>query len=167
MVDHAVAVENVAAEHPLELGRRVRPVGSGGNQDRDVFRSDLRQLIEQRQQHFSTRLGAGDVADGNGHALALAHELAKWRALNRRADGLSQRDLRFGNCRPEDRFDDGHPLIGEFNLETVAAVVKEQSHELGELRSRCALQEKTRRRLPAGRSGSPPRLTWSESPAAC
>ena len=104
-------------------------MGSRGNQDRDVFRSDLRQLIEERQQHFSTRLGAGDVAYGNGHALALTHELGKRRALNRRPDGLSQGDMRFGNRRPEDRFDDGHPLIGELHLETVAAVVKEQSHE--------------------------------------
>ena len=77
VVDHAVAVEDVAAEHPLELGRRVRAVGSRGNQDRDVFRSDLRHLFEERPQHLSTRLGAGDVAYGNGHALALTHELAQ------------------------------------------------------------------------------------------
>ena len=104
-------------------------MGTCGNQDRDVFRSDLRQLIEERQQHLSTRLGAGDVADGNGNPLARTHELAKRRTLNRRADGLSQCDMRFGNRRSEDRFDHGHPFIGELNLETVASVVKEQSHE--------------------------------------
>jgi len=113
----------------MELSRRVPAVGTCGNQDSDVFRSDLRQLIEEREQHLSTRLGAGDVADGNGNPLAPTHELSKGRALNGRADGLSQRDMRFGNRRSEDRFDDGHPFIGELNLETVASVVKEQSHE--------------------------------------
>jgi len=97
--------------------------------NRDVFRSNLRQLIEEREQHLSTRLGTGDVTYGNGDALALAHELAKRRAVNGRPNGLSQRHMRFGNRLPEDRFDDGHPLIGEVDLQPVASVVQEQSHE--------------------------------------
>jgi hypothetical protein len=62
VVDNAISIQDVAAEHALELGRRIDPMRARGDENRDVFGSDLRHLLEERAQHVAARLRPGDVA---------------------------------------------------------------------------------------------------------
>ena len=85
VIDDAAGGEDVAPEHSLELGVGVRAMRAGGDEDRDVGPRDIRHLVEERLQLLPARLSARDVADGDGHALALPNLLAERRAADRRA----------------------------------------------------------------------------------
>ena len=78
VVDDPHTVEDVGTEHRLELGRGVRPMGAGGDENHDVVRiDDAVELVEQRRDHHSARLGSGAVAHRDRHGLAGAHSFAQ------------------------------------------------------------------------------------------
>ena len=86
VVDHLDALQHRAAEHRLELRRRVAAVRARRDRDRDRrVRRHRRDLVQQHRQHQRPRLGARAVADRDDDAVAVAHQLAQRRAAERRA----------------------------------------------------------------------------------
>ena len=74
VIDHRVAAQDLAAEHALELLIGVATMGARRDENRDVFRLDLRQLLEDGLQLLDSRLRARDVADGDRDLLTGADE---------------------------------------------------------------------------------------------
>src|SRR5688572_7392854 len=99
-----------------------------GDENGDVFRPDLRHLLEEREQRVAARLSPGDVAHGNRDALPHTHELAQWRTIERSPNRTEQRRMRIRNSRSRNRLDDGDPFVRKIDLETVGPVIQSYSH---------------------------------------
>jgi hypothetical protein len=128
VVDHPVAVEDRAPQHPLEFGLGVDPVRAGGDQDRDVLVGDVGNLLENRAKRLAPRLGARDVAHRDRDRLPGAHERSQRRAVDRSPHRAQERAVRVGIGRAEGWFDHRDRGLGEFHVEAVAAVVEAHPH---------------------------------------
>ena len=108
VIDHAIAVQDLAAEHPFELGRRVRAMRAGGDQDRHVFRPHVRHLVEERREHLASRLRARHVADRDGDRPTRASQRRKRRTAAQRRT--------YGGTRASMGSSTAGPLIGSITV---------------------------------------------------
>ena len=130
VVDHAAAVEDVAPEHPLELGVGVDAVRAGGDEDGDVALAGCRASPRRCARSISRR-GCARVMSHTEMATfcpGLTSD-AQRRAVDRRPHGRQQRAVRRRD--PPGRNTGSMTVtraVREIDLEAVAAVVETHSH---------------------------------------
>ena len=126
---HAIAVQDLAAQHPFELGRRARAMRAGGDQNRHVFRPHVRHLAEERREHLASRLRARHVADRDGDRPARASQRRKRRtAAQRRTYGGTKGRYGVVDRRTADRFNHRHPFVGKGDLQSIRAEIQTTAH---------------------------------------
>ena len=126
------ALEHVGAEHRLELGRGVSPMGAGGNEHHDVVGvHDALELVEHGRDHQMPRLRSGAVAHRDRNRLAGTHASTERSAHRRAAQRGEQRSPLVGHCLRLGRRDNDRALARHVDLHAGLSVCEPHLHRGG------------------------------------
>ena len=126
------ALEHVGAEHRLELGRGVAPMGAGGNEHHDVVGvHDALELVEHGRDHQMPRLRSGAVAHRDRNRLAGTHAFTERSAHRRAAQRGEQRSPLVGHCLRLGRRDNDRALARHVDLHAGLSVCEPHLHRGG------------------------------------
>ena len=132
VVHDSHSLEHVVAEHRVELGRGVAPMGAGGNEHDDVVGvDDALELVEHRRDHQMPRLRSGAVAHRDRNRLAGAHPCTERSAHRRAAQRGEQRSALVGHCLRLGRRDHDRALARHVDLHAGLSVCEPHLHRGG------------------------------------
>jgi hypothetical protein len=101
---------------------------AGGDEDGDVLVAHARHLREQRLDLLLSGLGARDVADRNGDALARPPQVPQRRPSDRCANRAQEGLVRVWHGRAWHRLDDRDAVVGQIHRKTVGSVIQVHFH---------------------------------------